>query len=212
MNKKNLRLIYWILRRLGLRSHPPVSQPQLVMWYVYDTISALEPLPLRYKVRPFREGDQRGWADLLERNGQLGRWDLPRVEGELGGALLPAGQFFVECEERIVACAGVYDRQRNDLACWEIGWIASDPEQAGMRLGRHATAAAVGYALTLPKRPIYLLTDDHRVPALKTYLKVGFTPDLSDRSYVGRWQLVFSALGHGYVEYLSDFTRRKEVL
>jgi len=180
------------------------------MWYPQDQTPPIEPLPDSYAVRPFSDGDQRAWADLLNRNGQLGRWDLQRIEGEREGALLSDGQFFALCQERVVACAGVYDRQRNKQLCWEIGWIASEPELAGMGLGRQVATAAVRHALALPKRPIYLLTDDHRLAALKTYLRMGFIPDLSHSSYLGRWQRIFSALGDGYEEYRSELKQQVE--
>jgi mycothiol synthase len=189
-----------------------VESVQLVMWYMGRQDPKQDPLPTGYKLRSFQEGDQGAWAALLNRNNQLGRWETERVEGELAGALQRSGQFFVENGQRLVACAGVYDRLRNEEPCWEIGWIANDPSEVGKGLGRQVAAAAVRYALALPERPIYLLTDDHRLPALKTYLKIGFVPDLDHPTYIERWQLIFTQLGEGYSEYNSAFRRRIEVL
>ncbi len=200
------------LNRLGLRAASQAGTVQLVMWYEREQPPASEPLPTRYTVRPFQNGDEGAWADLLNRNGQLWHWDTERIGGELAGALLRAGQFFVVDEGRLVACAGVYDRQRNGWPCWEIGWIAIDPERAGKGLGRQVAVAAVRYARTLAQRPIYLLTDDHRLPALKTYLKIGFTPDLNHPTYIERWRCIFAELGEGYEEYNGDFRQRLEAL
>ena len=204
---------FWrILRGLGLSVGSRAKNVQLVMWYMDRQDHRQEKLPAGYTLRPFQEGDQAAWSALLNRNNQLGRWDGERIEGELAGSLQRSGQFFVENGGRLVACAGVYDRQRNEEPCWEIGWIANDPSEVGKGLGRQVAVAAVRYALALPERPIYLLTDDHRLPALKTYFKIGFVPDLEHPTYVERWQLIFSQLGEGYSEYNCAFRRRVEGL
>jgi hypothetical protein len=42
------------------------------------------------------------------------------------------------------------------------------------------------------------LTDDHRLPALKVYLGLGFRPDLGHPSYAERWERLFAQLGERY--------------
>jgi mycothiol synthase len=41
---------------------------------------------------------------------------------------------------------------------------------------------------------IYLLTDDFRLPALKTYLGLGWEPILFSSEMEARWQKIFAAL------------------
>lgn len=36
----------------------------------------------------------------------------------------------------------------------------------------------------------YLTTDDWRIPAIKSYLRAGFTPDRSTEDFVARWDLI----------------------
>jgi len=187
-----------LLSRLGLYNRASTGDPQLVMWYTRSIAPVTEALPEGYQLRCYREGDQQSWMDLFNANEQLGRWDAARVEGELGGPLIGDGQFFVVNGEDIVACAGVHDRLRNQEPCWEIGWIAVHPQHAGRKLGYIVTAAAVAKVIEREKRPIYLLTDDFRLPALKTYLKLGFKPDMGHASYAPRWQRVFAELGEAY--------------
>lgn len=178
------------------------------MWYALRDDPALPPLAEGYGLREFSAGDEPGWAGLLDRNGQLGRWDVQRVKGEMAGSLVR--QFFALCDGEIVACAGVYRRQRDGRECWEIGWIASDPNHSGKGLGLQVTAAAVAHAQKREALPIYLLTDDHRLPALKTYLKVGFAPDLGHDTYAARWRRIFDQLGDAYAEYQQDFERKAD--
>lgn len=179
------------------------SPPQLLMWYPSQRSPLVQPVPEPYFLRPFVDGDQTAWSALLNGNGQLGTWTAERVQGEVDGALVAGGQTFAVCAGELVACAGVYDRLRSDEACWEIGWIAAHPLHAGRGLGLQVAAAAVRFALALDSRPIYLLTDDFRLPAIKTYLKMGFVADLSHPSYAERWLRIFGDLGPNYASYRS---------
>jgi mycothiol synthase len=147
---------------------------------------------------------------LLNANGQLGKWDLDRVRREIDGSLVIKGQQFALCGDEIVAAAGVYDRHRGGKDAWEIGWIASHPGHRGRNLGGQVTARALAVALQLGPRPIYLLTDDFRLPALKVYLKLGFVPDMGHPSYAGRWQAIFERLGESYATYRSLLPPRQQ--
>jgi mycothiol synthase len=171
------------------------------MWYPHGAAPDPGPLIPGYLVRSYEEGDQDGWVDLLNANGQLGQWDRERIQREIDGALVREGQKFAFWEGTIVAAAGVYSRLRNGREAWEIGWVAVHPEHRRRNLGRQVTAAAVAAALRLLERPIFLLTDDGRIPALKVYLELGFVPEFGDPSYAGRWRRIFAELGGKYSRY-----------
>lgn len=57
---------------------------------------------------------------------------------------------------------------------YEVDWIAAHPLRAGHGLGRVIVAATVVRLLELEGRCMYLQTDDFRLAALKTYLRLGF--------------------------------------
>ncbi len=182
--------------------------PQLLMWFP-DTNSIPDSnLPEGFTHRSFQGGDEDGWCDLLNANRQLGVWNRDRIGKERARALVEDGQHFVfNQENHFVACAGVYDRVRDGGACWEIGWIAADPGYRGLGLGGFVLTIALHFTRKLEKRPVYLLTDDFRTPAIKTYLKLGFVPDLSHPSYVDRWLKILAALGPSYTKYMSLIKR-----
>ncbi|MBI2505419.1 MAG: GNAT family N-acetyltransferase [Candidatus Latescibacteria bacterium] len=169
--------------------------PQLRMGYMNPAPPAVEGVPAGYQLRPFQAGDEPGWMELLNANGELGEWSLERIAGILGGGL--KNQFFAVCGGQLTACAGVHDTQLEGAEYWEIGWVASHPQHRGKGLGVQVTAAALGAALELPRRPIVLRTDDFRLPAIKVYLKLGFVPLLDHPSYPERWRLIHSRLGPG---------------
>lgn len=181
-----------------------VAVPQLLMWFPDAKSIPDSNLPEGFTHRSFQGGDEEGWYSLLNANGQLGVWNRKRIDEERAGALVEDGQHFVLNQRgHFVACAGVYDRERKEEACWEIGWIAADPDHWGLGLGGCVLANALRFTRKLEKRHVYLLTDDFRTPAIKTYLKLGFVPDLSHPSYEDRWLKVLAALGSSYEKYTS---------
>ena len=37
----------------------------------------------------------------------------------------------------------------------------------------------------------YLTTDDWRIPAIKSYIRCGFVPDMSTENFKNRWKKIF---------------------
>ena len=174
------------------------ERPQLLMWYPHSSPPAALRLKEGYRLRTYRDGDGSAWAELLNDSSDLGGWTVARIEQELLSALLPDGQFFATMDEALIAGAGLYDGEKRGRSCWEIGWVVTDPRHRGLGLARHVTAAAVETALTQPPRPIFLMTDDFRVAAVKLYLKMGFVPDFDHGSYRDRWARLGGELGPEY--------------
>lgn len=170
--------------------------PQLRMRYSLSDPPQVGALAPGYALRKFRPGDEEGWVELLNANQELGEWSGERIAGVLKGGLV--AQFFAMAGPQLVACAGVHDIQLDGTSYWEIGWVAAHPQHRGKGLGQQVTAAAIAAALRLPPRPIILRTDDFRLPALKVYLKLGFTPLYDHPSYPERWRLIAGRLGEGY--------------
>lgn len=168
------------------------------MWYPHHESPPSGELEEGYGLRPYQVGDDERWLGLLSANGQLGTWDADRLERDLKGHLVRGTPLLVLHGEQVVAAAGVYDRLVAGVMSWEIGWVVCHPEHSGKGLGRCATAAAVQVALALERRPIVLRTDDHRIPALKSYLRLGFVPEYGHPSYPPRWQALFAELGQEF--------------
>ena len=182
--------------------NPPAEvNPQLLMRYPGRSSPPPVEIPVRYQLRTYMEGDVPGWVALFNANGQLGEWDAAKVRGELDGSVVAGMQFFVVDGEDPVAMASVHNKVMQEEECWMIGWVATHPEHLGNRLGAHATMAAVRAALTLPERPVVLLTDDFRLPAIRVYLKLGFVPTYDHPTYPGRWNEVFARVGEAYAQY-----------
>ena len=165
-------------------------KPQLRMFFP----SFLNPpdytmLPKGFKSRQYRNNDLHNWLNLMNQNNQLGKWNRQRIESILIGQSFSTGQQFVFVKENLVACAGAYFRSQNQTKLWEIGWIATNPKYFGIGLGSHVIIRAIHFARFQTNYPIFLLTDDFRIPAISLYLKIGFLPsNLDDEEILVRWE------------------------
>ena len=78
-----------------------------------------------------------------------------------------------------------------------VHMVACKPEFRGLGLGNLLTQVAL---YTLKKENMQtasLKTDDWRIPAIKTYLKIGFTPDVeSQPDYKERWDKIFEIINN----------------
>lgn len=157
-------------------------------------------LPPGYELRRRTKDDVDQWVDLLngEGRGELGVWTRERLGNDVLAYLVPETQWFVCRDSRIAAGAGVFERS---MACWEVGWVATHPDHRGRGLGAGVVAAAIGSAMALPERPVWLFTDDHRDAAIRLYLRTGFVPDPCDPSHPKRWRTVVKRLGPAYTHF-----------
>ena len=71
-----------------------------------------------------------------------------------------------------------------------VHMVGSLPECRGKGVGNMLVAIAEHVLKTTGMQTASLKTDDFRVPAIKTYLKIGFKPDLSTEDYVQRWDAI----------------------
>ena len=173
---------------------PP--QPQLQMKRSLSDVPPLD-VPPEYALRHFMPGDAHGWAALMARNGELGEWDIARAEPYFATeSRMPLeGAFFITAGETPVATAQLHLKPEGLYApIPELGWVAVDPAHQGRGLGAVASLAVMHYAASRGHREIFLLTDDWRLPAIRTYLKLGFEPWLADASHPDRWRRIFEEL------------------
>ena len=149
-----------------------------------------------YGLRSYCPGDEDAWLAILS-TGEFGEWDRTRLELILnsGRAPLPlAGIFFATVDDRPVgtACTFLYRREAEEIS--ELGWVAVLPPHQGHGLGLAVCRAVLGFARGLGHRYSFLLTEDFRLGAIKTYLRLGFQPEMVDASHPERWAALWRAL------------------
>lgn len=77
----------------------------------------------------------------------------------------------------------------------------------GLGLSRPVCAEAVNAMIRAGKRRIGLSTDDFRVPAIKTYLKLGFRPWYWQDDMKDRWRKLFDEMGYDRGDYFAYNSR-----
>jgi mycothiol synthase len=173
-------------------SNPPISVPQLRMGY--RGLAALQPphLPPGYGLRTFQPGDEEAWIALLN-SGDFGGWDRVRLDRMLAGERAPiphVGIFFATHQSQLAgtACTFLYP----DAA--ELGWVVVHPDHRGQQLSEVLTQAVLAFTQARGYDYVYLKTEDFRLAAIKTYLRVGFEPEMVDPSHLAWWAAARRAL------------------
>lgn len=166
---------------------------------VFTRFEALEPPspPPGYALRTYRPGDDDAWIELLN-TGQFGEWDHERLRAMLAGERAPLPReaiFFATRDDRPVGAACVFLWPLVDGEIGELGWVAVHPDHRGRGLGAVICRAALAFVRDRGLRYCYLGTEDFRLAAIKTYLRLGFQPELLDHTQPARWAAIRRALG-----------------
>ncbi len=75
-----------------------------------------------------------------------------------------------------------------------IHMVACKPEYRGMGVGTRLNTEAVRTLFRAGMKTAYLTTDDFRIPAIKSYLRAGFYPDIKDDEHKARWDAVMETI------------------
>jgi mycothiol synthase len=155
-------------------------------------------LPEGYRFRSFRLGDEDAWLDLLAAAG-IGGWGRDRLDALLAGGDVEVpvdGIIFVTHEEAFVAtaCVLLHPREEGSGYVPELALVAVRPRHRVQHLGLQVCRAALMFIRELSHGYVYLVTEEERLPAIRTFLEVGFEPEPEDDGESERWQRVQGAL------------------
>lgn len=175
---------------------------QLEMVWPYARLDALPPVyvPAGYTLRTYRLGDEAAWSAVMAAAG-FGVWNEPRLH-PWRSRILPASWMIIEhtATQQMVATAFALHDHNEDHPCGgELGWVAAEPAHHGHGLGMAVCAAVTTRLLDMGYRNVHLYTEDYRLPALRTYFKLGYVPyfsaTLRDVAEIEeRWQRVCAAV------------------
>ena len=176
---------------------PPERQmPMLCM--VRPDLQNLEPLqfPDGYSLRCFAAGDDAAWEAIIAES--FGREDNPdRFDARMrtDPAFMPERVLFIVWEGEPVATASAWHMAKYGPETGYIHMVGVRPGHQGRRLGYLINLAALHRFVSEGRTRALLETDDYRLPAIKTYLNLGFEPLLVHENQRERWRKVFVALG-----------------
>ena len=173
---------------------------QLRMIWENDGKAAVFPtLPQNITLGTFHalDGALSAWQDIvryLDKEGNMdtgGNYyketmlDYPNYSEELC--------FFVLVDEKPAATITVICNKEKREGY--IHMVACKPEFRGMGIGKLLNDVALYALKNEDMETAYLTTDDWRIPAIKSYLKAGFTPDLTtEPDFKERWQKIYDII------------------
>ena len=172
--------------------------PQLVMHWKNDGVPAELPVfleGLSMCTLPELEDGVEKWLDIV----QYGLSDERKDFSYYKAAMLDVPWYeeekcyFITYRGEAVATITVICDQ--DTKKGNVHMVACDPKCRGMGIGNLMVDIAVHTLKAAGMQTASLLTDDFRIPAIKTYLKGGFQPDLSTEDFVQRWDAIYRKLG-----------------
>ncbi len=173
-------------------------KPQLEMLWPNDKLNnppAIE-LPNGYSLRTYKQGDEPEMIELMRKSG-FEDWGESQLTS-LKNRALPNGMFFIvhDATNKIVATASASHNGTGVIPfSGTLDWVGADPEHRGKGLGYIVCAAVVRRLLEIGYTYISLRTDDFRLAAIKTYIKLGFVPRIFSDDMRTRWKNVYEQLG-----------------
>ena len=160
-----------------------------------DDLPELE-LPEGYGMRSYLEGDEEHWARIIsdsfggkERTAQDTRDQITERD-----VFLPDG-FYLATYRGIpvgTACAWLDSIDERDVG--NVHMVGVVAEHTGHKLGKWVSLAVLRYLRENGFKCAKLDTDDFRIPAVKTYLNLGFIPVYVEEGQPERWQNLFDKL------------------
>lgn len=159
-------------------------------------------VPEGYLLRNFRDGDEEPYVNLMNLAG-FSEWNKDNLNAVIEGAR-PNEIFFiehVETSEIVATTMGWQKPSKYFSSGVELGWVACSPDHRGKGLGSIVCAAVTNGFLVCGYHQIYLQTDDFRLPAIKTYLKLGYIPVYHLPDMQQRWKTVIKKLNLREVDY-----------
>ncbi len=152
--------------------------------------------PTGYRIRSYRAGDAEYWARLMD----IAFVDMGRTAEDTHTNVInhpdfdPDGFCFVTCDSVPIGTACAWRRTVQGQQVGYIDMLAVRPEHTGQRLGKSLTVYLLHYFKRAGLTAVLLDTDDHRLPAIKTYLNLGFVPRDAGETHRARWRAVFEKL------------------
>ncbi|MCX6647163.1 MAG: GNAT family N-acetyltransferase [bacterium] len=173
------------------------SGPQLQMIWPQHLLKKPPIISLAdgYYLRTYFPGDENEWFKLMGLAGWPG-WDHAMLAPWMA-RVLPKCWFMLvsKADEHIIGSAmGLHEHTDLHQFGGQLGWVACNPKHSGRKLGMAVCAAVTSRLISIGYKDIHLGTEDFRLPALKTYLKLGYVPFIYSPGMSRRWENICNKL------------------
>jgi mycothiol synthase len=163
------------------------------------SLDELPPLdvPLGLTLRTAESQDEPALAALLASAFEDDSWTVERVQKSLTQADDVYQVFVLVGESGDLMATASSQFRPGDTRSGFVHWVGANPtiKVKGQRLGYRVSLAVLHDLKARGFSSSTLITDDFRLPAIKTYLNLGFLPLVTHESHPERWQKVAAGLG-----------------
>ena len=121
-------------------------------------------------------------------------WDAARVHRDLFDAEDVKATFVAEEDGHLLGTASARYFERRFAGVGYVHWVAVDPAARGRGAFDAVMAAVHRQFLADGRSTAFLETDDHRLPAITAYLRLGYVPQYTDPDHELRWSQIFAGL------------------
>ncbi|SDX66494.1 GNAT family N-acetyltransferase [Paenibacillus sp. CF384] len=165
------------------------------LFMVREDISTLPALtlPAGYGVRSLQPGDEKAWEHIINDSfGGNHPFDREMASDE---PYTPERVWFITDEQDVpIATASAWFRPQFGESTGYLHMVGLLQSQGGKKLGLYVSLAALLHMAREGFTRAVLNTDDYRIPAVKTYLNLGFVPVCTDSGHHARWQALANKL------------------
>jgi mycothiol synthase len=126
-------------------------------------------------------------------------WDVGRVKKDLTEAPDVHAVYIVTYQGEVVSTASSQLREKHTTTSGYVHWVGTVPEHRGKGLAYVLVAKVLQDFVERGYTGAYLETQPFRHAAIKTYLKLGFTPEYSvdEQDHQGIWSEIFQTMFSG---------------
>ena len=153
-------------------------------------------LPVGYGMRTYRTGDEEHWARIISDSFGGRERTAQDTENEITGrdVFLPDGLYFATHQGVPVGTACAWRQSVDEKEVGYVHMVGVVAEHTGHKLGKWVSLAVLCYFRDNNFKCSMLDTDDFRIPAIKTYLNLGFIPVYVEEGQPERWRNIFKKL------------------
>ena len=153
-------------------------------------------LPTGYGMRTYLEGDEVHWARIISDSFGGRERTAQDTEEQITGrdVFLPDGLYFATHRGIPVGTACAWRESVDEKEVGYVHMVGVVAEHTGYKLGKWVSLAVLHYFREHGFISAMLDTDDFRIPAVKTYLNLGFIPVYVEDGQPERWQALFEKL------------------
>lgn len=152
-------------------------------------------LPAGYVLRLAEPADDEAIAETL-RESFAEPWDVELVRTRLTRAEDVVAVYVVAYDGRVVATASSRWVPDTYPGAGYVHWVGTHPAHARKGLAAALLVELLNHFREVGRTDSVLQTDDHRHPAIRSYLRLGYTPvyEVDGEDHRQRWSAIFQAL------------------